>query len=365
MRSAVLRIVTEIFPIFFSKLSYNENEMVHLITFSDDATYYKMRVSDFKSLTNFIQSGTQMLPAVNKLSELVNTFKSQNIEALRILTISDGEIGDQVATSAAAQTIAALVQTFPVAINSQAVRWQEPTADTRALSCLLQLNNVKLATMVDSKTSQETEVIADEWAKLFIDDELVGFQSIVSEKPVFLSYPWETQPLARIRVVEGENTVWLVDIPKDVSVGGKEVNKTQLPTLSKYRLHELLESKYEAIVDKVKLLKVINSDSSKNILDNIVDYFKAVDIEVPAQDGTRTFSEALEELADDNSTAKMTQEQLADFLKNKKIEVTPPPYVADEDKHDEDGEKDKPIINMLTKFGDMLSKFGKKLKFWG
>jgi hypothetical protein len=340
MGDSVRRIITEILPIFFSKLSYNENEMVHLITFSDDADYYKMRVSDFKTLTKFIQSGTQMLPAIKKLSKLMKTFKRNKIEALRVLTISDGRIGDQVETSAAAQTIAALVQTFPVAINSQAVRWEEPTADTRALSCLLQLNNVKPATMVDSKTSQKNEVIADEWAKLFIDDELVGFQSIISAQAVFLSFPWDKKPLTKIRVTEGDNTVWLTKIPKDVSVSGKEVNMKQLTTLSNYRLHELLRNKYETIVEKLKLLKIINSENSKKAVENIVNYFKAVNIEVPAEDGTRSFSEALEELADDNSMTNMTPEQQAEFLKSKKIEVEPPPYVADEDEHEENDDVD-------------------------
>jgi hypothetical protein len=345
MGDSVRRIITEILPIFFSKLKYDPNEMVHLITFSDDADYYKMKVSDFKTLTNFYQGNTYMLPAVKKFNELVNTFKVENIEALRILTISDGIIFDQDTTSAAAETIAALVQTFSVAINSQAVRWQEPTADTRALSCLLQMNNVKLAYMVDSKRYQQTEVIADEWAKLFMRDELVGFQSIESPEPVFLRNPWDTMPLAKIRVTKGRNTVFLTKIPVNMTIGEEKVNVKQLTTLSNYRLHELMRNKYETIVEKVKLLKIINSASSRTAADNIVDYFKAVDDEVPMDEDSRSFYFVVKKVARDNSTARMSMSQLAEYLKDRKVEVDAPPYVPDEDEDDDEDDDDEVLVD--------------------
>lgn len=60
-------------------------------------------MDDFPSLKIRAQDGTYMEPAVQKCRDVFETLKTD--EPLRILTISDGEIGDQPGTSTTADAL--------------------------------------------------------------------------------------------------------------------------------------------------------------------------------------------------------------------------------------------------------------------
>lgn len=95
MGNSVRKIVRAVLPEFFSTLSYSDEEFFHLIAFESSTIVEKIKIGDLRSNDLYCAGGTCMAPAVEELHKLFKQFKSKSVSAVRILTISDGEICDQ------------------------------------------------------------------------------------------------------------------------------------------------------------------------------------------------------------------------------------------------------------------------------
>ena len=94
MGKSVYKIVHSILPHFFENLSYESEQEFYFIAF-ESATYMeKIKIGDLKEKKIFSAGGTHMKPAVVELRKLFEEFKEKNVDSVRILTISDGEIFD-------------------------------------------------------------------------------------------------------------------------------------------------------------------------------------------------------------------------------------------------------------------------------
>jgi hypothetical protein len=320
MRDSVRRIVTEILPIFFKRLGYDDTDSIHLLTFSDDDEYSLTPVNGLTSMTTFDQGGTCMFPAVRRLTSLFQAFEESSVEALRILAVSDGLISDQDGTEKAASELAKFAKSFSISINSQAVRWEQPSADTRALCSLLQLNNVKPAQMLDTKLLMPNEDIAEAWARLFLDDQLTTGTTLTSREKVFLKNPWDEEATAKVRLQNGSNTVWMTQMPSDMKVDDAPVSVSEAREELNYEtLYELMKEKYNYVVNQMKVHKVVSTRESVVTMHRIVTYFKRVEIEVRAPAGTKMFSKLLEDIANDKNVAFMSPEELKAYLEPKDV----------------------------------------------
>jgi hypothetical protein len=319
MRDSVRRIVTEILPIMFNHLSYDMTDKIHLLTFSDDDEYHLLPIDQLTSMTTFDQGGTCMFPAVRRLTEIFQQLQEQATDTLRILAISDGLISDQDKTEEAAGELARLASGSAIAVNSQAVRWEQPSADTRALCSLLQLNNVNQAQMVDTKLASGNGEIGDTWARLFMDDGLAGGSMMSSNMKVFLRHPWDEQASEKIRLQRGANTVWMTQVPSDVKVNDAPVSVGDGGQLDYRRLYELMREKYDYVVNQMKVHKVVSTKESVFVMQRIVTYFRRVEVEVPAPAGAKKFSKLLEDIANDRNVAHMSPEELKKYLEPRDV----------------------------------------------
>ncbi|KAG5667715.1 hypothetical protein PVAND_015686 [Polypedilum vanderplanki] len=343
MRDSVRRIVTEILPIMFQKLGYEPTDNIHLVTFSDDDEYHLLQVNQLTAMTNFDQGGTNMFPAVFRLREIFQNFQSNGIEVLRILAISDGLISDQDKTEASASELAKFAKSFSIAINSQAIRWEQPSADTRALCSLLQLNNVKSAQMVDTKLITPNEDIAELWAQLFMDDQLTSGTTLTSKCKVFLKNPWDEEATEKIRLQDGSNTVWMTQVPNDMKVDGAKVDVNDGGELNYEKLYELMKEKYKYVVNQMKVHKIVSTKESITIMHRIVTYFRRVEIEVKVPAGTKKFSSLLEDIANDRKVAYMSPEELKAYLEPKDIKNEFKPTKSENPKQEV-----KPVTTSMT-----------------
>lgn len=94
MGGAVPKLINGVFPIFFNKLKYNQNDTIHLITFDSRIEHLTLQVNQFKNHSISARGSTLMQEVVNELKSLFNSGKQK----FRILSISDGDVWDQQAT---------------------------------------------------------------------------------------------------------------------------------------------------------------------------------------------------------------------------------------------------------------------------
>lgn len=170
MGRTVERVTTKIPPLFFSKLSYRKLNQIFFITFKTSTDLHAKVVADFPSIQICSGGGTIMEPAVHKCKEIFEELDSDM--PVRVLTISDGEIADQMKTSVAADGLKTFLETKSFFINSKAVRLftSGSQPDTTALCSLLQINNAIPKSLVDIVVTESDDYIATKMAELFMAD---------------------------------------------------------------------------------------------------------------------------------------------------------------------------------------------------
>lgn len=315
MGDAVERIVRQVLPKFFMNLQCQASDSFHLIAFDDEVEYYEVKIDELSNFDMAARDGTYMYETITKLSELFQIFHQKNVELLRILTISDGEIADTTETIRAADKLAKFVKKFNISVNSQAVRWYGK-ADTTALCCLLQLNNVTKSNLVESNYEEGIDATAKTWASLFAGDKLMTNLVLKDDKEIFLKNPWDTEATDNFRLQSGENVFWCKEKPTDLKIATKSVKKTINSSISYEKLQELLYERIDVVIDHMKMLKIIESSSGKETMKLILDYFKRIEKEVPptSADGFK-FSEIIESIMEDDKVKTLSAAEKAEYLK--------------------------------------------------
>ncbi|XP_037027479.1 uncharacterized protein LOC119068126 [Bradysia coprophila] len=335
MGQSVHRVVNEMLPIFFKRLHYSPDDIIHLITFDSVCELLTQRVDDFGKLPINCRGCTNMTLAVHKFQELFSTL-DMNIP-VRVLTISDGDVDSQVATKRAGDNLAKFISDFQVPINSQAMRLftSENQPDTTALCSMLQINNTIATRLLDASAYSLSEYITP-LVELFSSDGFSNGLSIMAEKPVFLNLPWENEGLNRLIVRTGQNVFWMKNtIPNDVRIEGEAVNVILEPTLTHAKFYSLLTHKMPFIVDNMKILRVLGTDKATETAKVILEYFNkaedsfAIEKEEPTDNAMnlkarvrkmiasrrKTFSNLLASIANDDNISKLNSAQKADYLR--------------------------------------------------
>lgn len=311
MGDAVERIIRQVLPKFFVNLQCQASDSFHLIAFDDEIEYYEMKIKDLPDFDMIAGGTTLMYDTVAKLSELFQIFHQNKVELVRILTISDGEIADTKETIRAADKLATFVKQFNISINSQAVRWYAK-ADTTALCCLLQLNNVTKSNLVQSTYEETIELTAKKWADLFAGDKLMTNLVLEGEKDIFLKNPWDAEATDEFRLQTGDNVFWLKEKPTNIKIDTKSVKKTVNSSITYEKLQELLYERIDVVIDHLKMLKIIESSSGQETMKSILEYFKRIEREIPptSEDGFK-FSEIIESIIKNDNVKNLPQKKLS------------------------------------------------------
>lgn len=168
---------------------------------------------------------------------------------------------------------------------------------------MMQLSNSRTATLLDIDMYRNTmPAIATMLANLFKDDGLAKQIVLESSEPVMLPAPWK-QAVKAMSLRPGENIFWVKDLPQlqaaaangdapaasssSVSlpsaapvtfrVGGDVVEVDIMPALNEGTYQSLLQSKIDFFLSQCKVLRVLNTASAQEEIQQILAYWSALD----------------------------------------------------------------------------------------
>ena len=286
MGQSVPKIVNVIIPMILNKI--NNQSKATLITFSDSSQVYSGDAMYFSSLNLYATGCTYMAKALEQLESIMNNLEEG--VSLRILVFSDGELHDQEKTMQLSSQISEKFK-GKFRINAQAIRYYTSTygePDTRGLSSILQLNSVnETPKLEDIKCDVEVEAISDRICDYFIKD---GLDLCVKLKSKFLNLynnPWE-KPINEIRLIKGKNIFWIDNDenfkPENTNLSLELMDGSDIKikvvmgeTINQDNYKSVLNDNINFFIKKLKILKIVNTAESQKEIDQIVNFFEALE----------------------------------------------------------------------------------------
>jgi hypothetical protein len=245
-----------------------------------------------------------------------------------VLTISDGQVGDQKETEKTAASFVAFCKSRSFAINSQAVRLftSESQPDTTALCSLLQINNVTKSKLTDISTKESNEVIATKIAELFRNDGLANNKTLKTESEAIMKFPWESST-AQLKLKPGDNLFWMKERPsKDIMIDEIPVEIKMQPQMTLKRFHALMIDKLDFIIDHMKILKVVGTEEAERSVVEMLEYFKTTEDNLTEKSSLvkylnvnslhkKKISNVLTKIANDEKINELNSAQKAEYLR--------------------------------------------------
>ena len=346
MGQTVPRFVNIILPNLLQKLDITSS--INLITFSDEVKIYKGDYNYFSTLELKAYGCTYMNKAIDELEKIFEKInKKTNI---RILSISDGELHDQEQTVEKASNLYNKFKEYFI-VNSQAVRLYTSSSEpeTKGMSSLMQFSNITEPKLIDIQADKDLFNIADEICALFNSDGLGCNLYVKSNENVFMENPW-SEPNNELRLINGENIFWLNKLPDKVelfNINNNILNEIKIEiceniTIKNYQ--NILDNKIKFFYQKLKVLKVVNTEEASIEINKIINYFDTfenmlnlqnIDNEVVLKDSEKykisnrafllkkliqkrniSISHKMKEIQNNDKVSQLNAKQLADFLRN-------------------------------------------------
>ncbi len=294
-------LVRKVIPKVLMNLRYTANEVINLITFGSFTQNYKMTIKDFFD-GDFIKAGgcTYMNDVPSTLKELLSISKKKNI---RMLIISDGIIEDQEVALAYATSVAALMRPkFNIFAHGIRLKTTDlGTPDTRAISGILQFNTFGMGKLIDLNgiridheyrssfeysgyeavfNQKDIEQLVVAMTNLFKDDVYTAPEELVSSDKVIQVDPWTDSELVyNCRVTSGKrNTFWFKSLPSKLFITQGSSKRTpveiRLQETNASNIEVLMQDKIAHYLERLRVLKVINTRESLDEIKHIVNYFE-------------------------------------------------------------------------------------------
>ena len=283
MSSSYPILINKIIPYLLDKLKFPENKPTHFITFEDYVDYRKFTKNDFinckEPAPGAIEKMSDVFPQLKKI------FVPKNEKTpFRIITLSDGELVVQEERKLVPKYASELAEEIKgkFRINSQAIRYFTSAygnPDTLALASILQLNSVKEATLLDIDYRDPFNVTGDRLYELFKDDGFDCNLTLKSNKEIIRQNPW-SDPKIEIPLFIGKNFFWLDDFNAStdfrIKINEEEfkmnIKEGEEVNLSNYGV--ILSDKMSEFLNKLKVLKIVNSEKALKEIELIVENFK-------------------------------------------------------------------------------------------
>ncbi|KAI9359955.1 hypothetical protein DFJ73DRAFT_773880 [Zopfochytrium polystomum] len=337
MGQNVGRLVTTILPRTLELLDYKPTDPLTVVTFESSSRTIETTVGGLQSTGLRAMGGTTMAPAVKLLEKRLKTIYDGTgcSDPLRLLTVSDGEVGDQERTMTEASQLATWVSSANISVNSQ-------------------LNNSTEGTALDIKaatTAEEMEEAAQKFASLITDNESFTSASITAESSVLKMNPWQRDVTSTLKIRNGTNIFWMTELPSSLTITigesaiGAAIRKNDAPpNWDSYE--RIMKQKLEVITQQVKVLKVVNTAEAKEQISQIREYFSEMQRRWALEENTTTddasssgavpngialrllkmrsaikkrsksLLQALLEIANDDKVSELNSAQQADYLRS-------------------------------------------------
>ena len=358
---------------------------INLITFSNDSELYTGNIDFFKELQLEANGCTYMNNAIDQLENILSGIN--NKKNIRILSVSDGELHDQNETI---QKASDLYTKFKdrFTVNSQAVRLYTSSSEpeTKGMSSLMQFSTVTEPTLIDINANEDPNLIAEKISSLFSSDGLGWNIYIKSNEKIFLENPW-SEANNELKLIIGENIFWLNKIPEKVDIvsngqsSALNIEICENITIKNYQ--NILENKIKYFYQKLKVLKVINTENASEEINKIINYFsnfeeilnlenldkeenlKETDkfkisnranlLKKLIQKRNISITNKMKEIQNNDKVSQLNAKQLADFLRNLDINKDSKSLAKRGIKEgiDFDVEARKEVLNMLNNINEL------------
>ena len=341
MGTYVNQILTKVIPKVYEKLQYPDEKYLHLITFENKVTYYKMNKKDFMRSTITGDGGTEMSKVPNKLEEILNKINSD--VPINILTLSDGEIADQESTQLNADNLYNRINKKFDNINSQAIRfisYENAQPDTRALCSLLRFNTKNIANK--EKLMETFSPVLKTMSNLKIDEfsskianlfkvEISGWKIICKDGEKKL----KIEPLGELRdslfLNKGQSVFFydgvfdnLPDLVNLSSTDGSSVKDISYgKEVTQENLNEIYHDTIYGIVDKIIINKCVDSDESNKKNEEYIKYVEMLETQTKETDVIKPnnkLSKKLKNIVENEEVKNLNSEKLNDFIQKQKEE---------------------------------------------
>ena len=360
MGDYVSNILTKVFPRVYDKLNFPENKIIHLLTFENNINEYSYVKNDFKSSSICNGCGTYMGEIPIKLEQLLKKFNSN--QSICLLTLSDGIIADQDETKKNAANLLKNLNGRFSNFNSQAIRfisgeYAEP--DTRALCSLLQLNTslqnnnsdiLLTFNPLDKNTDVWVEELATEICKLFEGSEGSGWILKSNGNKKFRIEPYGDD-LSFLELPKGKTTLFIDTICGEgiadgsltlsTSDGSEKGSLYSKGEVTQSNLYQVYQDSIENLMKKLIVNKGIQSSSSKEKNNNIINFIKILEDKTPGTKvNNKKLSGIFENINNDQSANNLNGNQLNDYI-NKKLKDCKDAIDAIVDQEINDSKKEK------------------------
>lgn len=283
MGGEVHRLISRIIPTALNLLNYEDNHIIHLITFESNAYLYNLSVKDLKNNNNIIGSGGTCMANVYKLVRSIFN-QNKNKSNFRILALSDGMIGDQEETKNQAEILKTFIEATDFAISAGSIRYNSGYGqpDTKALSSVLLLNtdSSKSQVLTEISSSLNDNDISQKIYELFKNDYFESNFILKSEKIKFRIDPWK-EGKNEVKLNEGKNFVWADKNPSLENVGIYEGGKLKYKKEDFKNGYKINYSNYNGLLGvklnmtarKVRINKTSGSKAALEENKKIIDYY--------------------------------------------------------------------------------------------
>jgi hypothetical protein len=235
-------------------------------------------------------------------------------------------------------------------INSQAIRYftsQYGQPDTLALASILQLNSAKEATLLDIQSNDSYTETGDRIYELFEEDGFDCDITLKSNKECIKLNPWN-EPKKEEKLFIGKNFFFidnsLIDDKSEFFIkinDEKEIkmNLIQGEKIDKSNYGSILSGKISEYLNKLKVLKIVNTEKAKKEIEEIVNNFKKFEEvlenkeeEISLTDGKMSsriiylkklinkrkglISNQMDQIKNENRLSEFNSQQKADYLRS-------------------------------------------------
>jgi hypothetical protein len=281
MGQTVQRIVQQELPRFALATGYQPDDEVTIIAFESTTKSYKFRVRDLPTAPLRAMGGTYMSPAVMQLQDTLLQGATDQVQAVRLLTLTDGEVVDQPYTLSLANMMRAKLEGKYI-FNSQAVRtitssYGQP--DTQALTGMMQLSQTPSELSDVRMLNYVPGQLANVLVERYISDGLQeGSAMLEASEAVIMTSPWKPAT-NKLRLSPGENVFWIKhDASATFTISGEPVEVHQdSSALDEKLVQELLRNKIEQSKIQISVLKVNGTAEAQAEIRKILDYWTQLD----------------------------------------------------------------------------------------
>eukprot|EP00929_Paragymnodinium_shiwhaense_P080063 TRINITY_DN41735_c0_g1_i1.p1 TRINITY_DN41735_c0_g1~~TRINITY_DN41735_c0_g1_i1.p1 ORF type:complete len:1102 (+),score=175.71 TRINITY_DN41735_c0_g1_i1:212-3517(+) len=335
MGSQSRRMVHSIFPEVLAKMGVAPDEEILLILFSSGTTTYWLKLQDLPKFELPSQGCTNMKDVFRNLQASIKS----GTMAVQLLALSDGAVNDQEASATQAAMVSQEMRNI-YSIEARAIRLQTSygSPDTRALASVLQFNTDKPADLVDLQQDASAADMVDAIAAMFAGGFHTECFTLSASMAAMSVQPWE-EPVSSVRLHRGKNTLWFQSRPDKLELDGTPVDVVEAEPLTQSSMETILSDRLDFFVNQVKVLKVIDTQTAKEQIERIVNFFRGFEASLqpdaemaPLLDGSdlksrslfikksvksrlRSVATLMENIANDDRVRNLNEAQKADYLR--------------------------------------------------